>query len=99
MYYASENWSFPTPQTGQVQSSGSSLNAFPSTLGSYSYPQTSQMYFAIVVLFKKLLRFFPYITTKSKLFRVQRYKENLIYANFGGGFVKNLNFSLVSHNN
>ena len=50
-HYASENWSLPTPQMGQTQSSGSSLNAFPVSLGSYSYPQTSQMYFAIVIKF------------------------------------------------
>ena len=49
--YNSENWSLPTPQIGHVQSSGSSLNAFPVSLGSYSYPQTSQMYFAIVIKF------------------------------------------------
>ena len=48
--YASENWSLPTPQMGQTQSAGSSSNALPSSLGSYSYPQTSQMYFAIIIL-------------------------------------------------
>lgn len=69
--YTSENWSFPTPQMGQTQSSGSSLNALPSTLGSYSYPQTSQMYFAIDVVFNVIVF----------VFSVQRYKKYLTYAN------------------
>ena len=69
--YASENWSFPTPQMGHTQSSGSSLNALPSTLGSYSYPQTSQMYFAIDVVFNVIVF----------VFSVQRYKKYFIYAN------------------
>ena len=61
----------PTPQMGQTQSSGSSLNALPSTLGSYSYPQTSQMYFAIDVVFNVIVF----------VFSVQRYKKYLTYAN------------------
>ena len=52
-YYASENWSLPTPQMGQTQSAGSSSSALPSSLGSYSYPQTSQMRFSY-----KFLQFF-----------------------------------------
>ena len=71
--YNSENWSLPTPQIGHVQSSGSSLNAFPVSLGSYSYPQTSQMYFAIVIKF--------YVN--KLLFALQNYCFFLIYANFG----------------
>ena len=79
MDYASENWSFPTPQMGQTQSSGSSLNALPSTLGSYSYPQTSQMYFAIDVVFNVIVF----------VFSVQRYKKYFIYANTLVIFVQN----------
>ena len=53
--YALENWSLPTPQSGQTQSSGRDSNGVPGampcssspTAGSYSYPHTSQMYFAI----------------------------------------------------
>jgi hypothetical protein len=43
----------------------------PSTLGSYSYPQTSQMYFAIDVIFNVIVF----------VFSVQRYKKYFIYAN------------------
>jgi hypothetical protein len=54
---ASENWSLPTPQRGHAQSAGRSSKEVPGamplsgspTAGSYSYPQTSQMYFAIIV--------------------------------------------------
>jgi len=39
--------SFPTPQTGQVQSSGKSSNFVPSASSSYIYPQAVHSHFAI----------------------------------------------------
>ncbi len=54
-----ENWSMPTPQSGQVQSSGNCSKGIPGEIppsgspdaGSYTHPHTSHTYFFIIVIF------------------------------------------------
>lgn len=65
-YSASENSSFPTPQSGQAKSDGKSSHAVPGaipassipTAGLYSQPHTSHTYFFILFNFVKLISIF-----------------------------------------
>ncbi len=69
-YSAAENSSFPTPQSGQTKSSGTFSQDVPAaipasstpTVGSYSQPHTSHIYFFIsqkIKVNKFVLVFFP----------------------------------------